>query len=331
MGDIAPITQNDQIRRVEVILRHLAAKLANLPNLLLLFGGRRGTLAEKLVQNLDARIGHKHLAQRVQTYLPKKIEEAEIPKSDFVRYGAVIHTGEFPEQRREAMVRDADAVLLMGVGRGISEMYKLSMLYTRFVIPVPFAGGPSVEEYARLMRNPIINDELRLSLSELGSHQTTGVESAAAVATILRSFEQGRVGNSQVFLAMPFVDDFKERSAAEKVASKVCQKYGLSLYVARDTTAEKPLITEILEQIDASALLIAYLDLDRANVSLEVGYAWGKSKPVILCTKQGSSPAFDVSAHEHIRWKNLSDLRRKLSKRIEKLIAERSVIANEPL
>lgn len=329
MGDVGSLSNRDPSAKVEEFLDHLALYLTRAENIRLIFPGRSGTISEKLVLKMQDLIGEAAIASKVQTYLPENPSEAEIPESDYVTYGAVIHAGMYPEQRREAMVRDADAVLLMGTGRGIYEVHKIAKKECRFIIPVPMAAGPATEEYASQIRQHTISSgETYNSLAKIGSGQLSGEKIANAVVDLLEKFGNGRIGNSQVFLAMPFIKEFKERIVAEQVAREICAALNLNLYIAKDTTGEKPLITLILENIEISAVLIAYMDCGRPNVYLEAGYAWGKGKPVILCVKEGSNTAFDVNSHEQIRWKDAGELKRRMTKRLELLISERRVITS---
>lgn len=329
MGDIGSLSGDDPTARVEDFLETLAAYLAEETRIGVIFAGRIGTTAESLVRKLQLRLGQTRISSKVQTYLPRRPTEAELPEGSYVTYGAVVHAGEFPEQRREAMVRDADAVLLLGTGRGISEVHKLAKQECRFIIPVPIAAGSAVDEYAQqIRRHTASRSAIHEQLSRLGSAQLSGHEIAQATIDILDMFSKGHIGNSQVFLAMPFIKEFKDRAAAESAAREICQSLALRLYVAKDTTGDKPLIAEILENIEASAAVIAYLDLGRPNVYLEAGYAWGKGKPVLLCLKQGEPSAFDVNAHEQIRWSDIGDLKRRIRRRLEILISERRIITS---
>ena len=113
---------------------------------------------------------------------------------------------------------------------------------------------------------------------------------------------------------------------AERALVRACGRLGLSHDVARDTLADRPLITEILARIEASAATVAYLDEARPNVYFEAGYSFGIGKPTILCVKNGVEPDFDVQAFEQVRWRDIADLEAKLEVRLRALIDSRLIV-----
>lgn len=326
MGDLPVGLSASDRTRAENITRAISAELAKL-NLHILFGGRKNTLAELLLKSLQRKTSKEFIQEHVSTYLPSDVRQSEIPASDFVAYGAEITTEGLPEQRREALVQDADVVVVMGTGRGITEMVRICHEFGRFVIPLPCANGPAVAEYSEIARNGLRHRPSNSALRILGNRRAAPKEVATALATLLRSFRDRHIGRSAVFLAMPFVTEFRQRKSAERALIRACRELGLPVDIARDTLADKPLITEILSRIERSAAVVAYLDLARPNVYFEAGYALGLGRSVVLCIRCGEDPAFDVQAFEQIRWRDIEDLERKLLIRLRALVKHRKIIA----
>jgi nucleoside 2-deoxyribosyltransferase len=73
-----------------------------------------------------------------------------------------------------------------------------------------------------------------------------------------------------------------------------------------------------MEGIKNADFVIADLTLERPNVYLEVGYAWGLQRPVILLAREGQRLHFDLSHHKCLFYKTIG----KLADSLEKTITE---------
>jgi hypothetical protein len=117
-----------------------------------------------------------------------------------------------------------------------------------------------------------------------------------------------------VFVAMPFSDEFEDIYqfgiyAAVRKCGYVCEKVDESVFTG-------PIIEQITEGIRNSTFVIADLSLEKPNVYLEVGYAWGLKKPVVLVAREGQRLHFDLSHHKCLFYKNISRLGESLEKTI---------------
>lgn len=73
------------------------------------------------------------------------------------------------------------------------------------------------------------------------------------------------------------------------------------------------------ERISTASVIVAELTGANPNVYLEVGYAWGKDKPVILVSKDTEEVAFDVRGHRRIMYDSIYDLEQKLGAELKAL------------
>jgi hypothetical protein len=73
------------------------------------------------------------------------------------------------------------------------------------------------------------------------------------------------------------------------------------------------ILERVRERIDTSSLVIADLTGANANVYLEVGYAWGRSKPTVLLAKKGTELKFDIRGQRCLLYANITDLKKKLA------------------
>jgi nucleoside 2-deoxyribosyltransferase len=78
------------------------------------------------------------------------------------------------------------------------------------------------------------------------------------------------------------------------------------------------IVERIRDGIRNAEFVIADLTDARPNVYLEVGYAWGQGRPVLLVAREGQQLHFDVSHHKCVFYTTIG----KLAERLERLIGE---------
>ena len=93
-----------------------------------------------------------------------------------------------------------------------------------------------------------------------------------------------------VFVAMPFAEEFEDVYqfgiyAAVRRCGYICEKVDESVFAGS-------IVERIMDGIRNAEFVIADLTLERPNVYLEVGYAWGMNKPVILRGPRRPAAAF---------------------------------------
>ena len=74
-----------------------------------------------------------------------------------------------------------------------------------------------------------------------------------------------------------------------------------------------------IEAIRDARFVVADLTTERPNVYLEVGYAWGLQKPVILLAREGQKLHFDLSHHKCIFYKTIGKLAQDLERHVREL------------
>lgn len=112
------------------------------------------------------------------------------------------------------------------------------------------------------------------------------------------------------------IDDFRHALASG------IQLVGASLWFADQHPGTGHIFDKIKAGIDNSfACLFEVSDTSRANVFLELGYAFGRGKQCILVSKVGSPVASDLAGLERIEYTSYKDLTGQLSNIIGELLS----------
>jgi hypothetical protein len=117
-----------------------------------------------------------------------------------------------------------------------------------------------------------------------------------------------------VFVAMPFAEEFEDVYqfgiySTIRRCGYVCEKVDESVFAGS-------IVDRIMDGIRNAHFVIADLTLEKPNVYLEVGYAWGMNKPVILVARDGQRLHFDLSHHKCLFYKNIGKLAESLEKTV---------------
>ena len=129
-----------------------------------------------------------------------------------------------------------------------------------------------------------------------------------------------------VFVAMPFAVEMED-------------VYYYGIQRAIDANGLEPLridqsafTGDILEQIKSgirtSVAAIVELTGSNPNVHLELGYAWGNGIPTVLLLKEGGDLCFDVRGQKCIMYRTIKDLEVALSKELEILMENGTIVQN---
>ena len=119
---------------------------------------------------------------------------------------------------------------------------------------------------------------------------------------------------------MPFADDYLDEfhigfCEAAKASSFICERLDLETFTG-------DIVAEIKKRILSSHGVLALLNGHNPNVFLEIGFALAHNKPVILVAKKETKLPFDVSGQRCILYRNIVDLRDRLTREIANLSAQ---------
>lgn len=121
----------------------------------------------------------------------------------------------------------------------------------------------------------------------------------------------------RVFVAMAFSEEFED--IYQFGIYEVVRRCGYVCERVDEKTLAGSIVDQIEESIRTADFIIADLTGERPNVYLEVGYAWGLKRRVLLLARDGTKLHFDLSHHKCIFYRTIGRLAEELEKTIRKL------------
>jgi hypothetical protein len=124
----------------------------------------------------------------------------------------------------------------------------------------------------------------------------------------------------RVFVAMAFSKEFED--VYQFGIYDVVRRCGYVCERIDEAALAGSIVDQITDGIRNAEFVIADLSGERPNVYLEVGFAWGINRQVLLPAREQTRLHFDLSHHKCIFYKTIKQLARDLEDTIKKLAAK---------
>lgn len=119
------------------------------------------------------------------------------------------------------------------------------------------------------------------------------------------------------FIMMPIDKNAPDNEDVYGAYKECFSKFGIKAIRADEIEHEDVITKRIIEEIQTSEFLVGDLTNERPSVYYEIGYAHCLGRRVILYRKSGTSIHFDLAAYNCPEYKNITELKSILIKRLE--------------
>jgi hypothetical protein len=217
-----------------------------------------------------------------------------------------------------------------GVGYGLDLAEALQALIFGFQQGLATAPLPPLEQIVFVERNARRCELLQSLLQDVeivsATHVATPGKPSESPATATLNVGSTPVAEPSrrrsVFVAMPFTEEFEDVYqfgiySTIRRCGYVCEKVDESVFAGN-------IVERIMDGIRNADFVVADLTMEKPNVYLEVGYAWGLNRPVVLVAREGQKLHFDLSHHKCIFYKNIGKLAESLEKTVLSMFGQGS-------
>jgi hypothetical protein len=219
--------------------------------------------------------------------------------------------------RRENIPANTLATTVHGTGYGLDPEEALQSLV--FGFQQGLADGPvdGLEKITFVERNDRLADQLRRALATLPPRLFSAASPPKPSDPPVAAVPKPPPDKKRVFVAMAFSDEFED--VYQFGIYDVVRRCGLVCERIDETVLAGNIVEQIQDGIRAADFVIADLSGERPNVYLEVGYAWGIDRRVILLARENTRLHFDLSQHRCIFYKTIKQLARDLEQTVRKM------------
>lgn len=206
------------------------------------------------------------------------------------------------------------ATTVHGAGYGLDILESLRSLVFGFQQGLTTHPLPSLEKIIFVERHPRRFEQLAAAIQDV---ELVHPPAAAAPQPGVALAKIEPPPKKRVFVAMPFMEEFDDVYqfgiySVVHHCGYVCERVDESVFAGN-------IVDRIIEGIRGAEFVIADLTEARPNVYLEVGFAWGLGRPVILIARQGQPLHFDLSHHKCIFYPSIGKLAESLKKTVRDL------------
>jgi predicted Rossmann-fold nucleotide-binding protein len=220
------------------------------------------------------------------------------------------------EPRPPEVIRNADAVILLGGFFGTFKAANWARLNRKPLLPFVSFGGAAKEVYA--VEAGRFDKIYAANVDRLDYDQVLKSLSSdwGILATQTVALAERLVTTPSVFVVMSFKSSGQYKDLYASI-QRVCKEFDYEAKRVDESNLFKRIIPEIMKQLRQCAFVIADVTEQKANVFYELGFADGVGKEVILVAKAGTDLPFDVRDVPVLFWDSFTEFEEELRKRVQ--------------
>lgn len=182
------------------------------------------------------------------------------------------------------------------------------------VLGVRSAGQTESDPAAPQSARGIVSNEIDKMFGVIELADASAERSGDEVASSVQRSAKYRPNTAFVMMRIDPLDPNLED--VYNTIKSVCGAFGVRAVRADEIEHEGVITERVLAEIRASEFLIADLTGERPSVYYEIGYAHAIGRRVIMYRNNGSRVHFDLAAYNCPEYRNITDLKEKLTKRL---------------
>ena len=235
----------------------------------------------------------------------------QLQKSKFASWDPGEGPQVFPEP-----IAQAEAVILIGGGRGTYRTASFARLAGKPLLPVTTFGGAAAMIFDSVYGHYPVSSSGNVSQDDFGILNAFQPSDLSAFAKDVVSLAGRLVSGTSAFIIMSFRPESDDTYG---VIKRVCADFGYAYNRIDKTNHTERIYSKIAEGIHNAAFVIADVTYPSVNVYYELGYAEALRKVLIVVAKEGTTLPFDTRDLPTIMWPDQTRLEERLRSKIEEI------------
>ena len=217
--------------------------------------------------------------------------------------------------------------VFIGINTGNAAFGIIKLVQNTFV-NLDSSGDPNNLDFSKpfLIKIKVIGSIISLYINEVLVAKTSHIIKKSYINLFITGINEAVIFDFIVnqtkpcaFVVMQFTDEYN--TLYDEVIKPICQEKGLDCIRADDFFSSTPIITDIVNSIKTSSIIIADITPNNPNVFYEIGYAHAIDKPtILLCDRKRDKLPFDISGFRTLFYDNTISGKSKIEENLKKFL-----------